>query len=53
VRSPANADRLASFIGLNGARDLGRTKVTRLKLKSSVLSPAGPRYTDLREYALA
>lgn len=53
VRSPANADRLASFIGRNGLRDLGRTMVTRLKLKSSVLSPTGPSYTDLREYALA
>ena len=52
VRSPLNGGALASFIQLNAARDLGETRITSLKLKSSVLSPSGPAYTDLREYGL-
>ncbi len=52
VRSPLNAGELASFIQANSRRDFGVTRIASLKLKSSVLSPGGPVYTDIREYAL-
>ncbi len=52
VRSPLNGAALTSFIQLNAGRDYGATRITSLKLKSSVLSPGGPTYADLREYAL-
>lgn len=52
VRSPRNGEVLASFIQKNSARDFGRTRIDSLKLKSSVLTPKGPIYSDVREYAL-
>jgi RNA 2',3'-cyclic 3'-phosphodiesterase len=52
VRSPLNGGALVSFLQLNAARDLGETRITSLKLKSSLLSPSGPSYTDVREYGL-
>ena len=52
VKSPLNGGALASFLQLNAARDLGETRITSLKLKSSLLSPSGPAYTDVREYGL-
>jgi RNA 2',3'-cyclic 3'-phosphodiesterase len=52
VKSPLNGGALVSFLQLNGARDLGETRITSLKLKSSILSPSGPAYTDVREYGL-
>jgi RNA 2',3'-cyclic 3'-phosphodiesterase len=52
VRSPLNGGALAPFLQLNTARDLGETRIESLILKSSVLSPSGPAYTDLREYVL-
>jgi len=53
VRSPLNAGPLISFLQLNASRDFGATRITSLKLKSSVLSPVGPKYADVGEYALA
>jgi len=52
VRSPINSGALTSLLESNARRDLGGTRITSLKLKSSVLSPAGPTYTDVKEYAL-
>ncbi|MDG7006124.1 MAG: RNA 2',3'-cyclic phosphodiesterase [Nitrososphaerota archaeon] len=52
VRSPRNLEALAAFILENASRDFGRTVISSLKLKSSALTPAGPVYTDLREYVL-
>jgi 2'-5' RNA ligase len=52
VRSPLNSSALISFLQTNAGRDLGETRVTSLKLKSSVLLPSGPAYTDVREYGL-
>jgi 2'-5' RNA ligase len=52
VRSPLNSNALISFLQTNAGRDLGETRVASLKLKSSVLLPSGPAYTDVREYGL-
>ncbi len=52
VRSSRNVDALVAFTRQNGSRVFGRTKVESLKLKSSLLTPRGPVYTDVREYAL-
>jgi 2'-5' RNA ligase len=50
VRSPRNLERLASFVQENASREFGRTRIAGLKFKSSVLTPKGPVYRDLREY---
>ena len=52
VKSPLNGGALISFLQLNAARNLGETRITSLKLKSSQLSPIGPTYADIREYSL-
>jgi 2'-5' RNA ligase len=52
VRSAVNGAGLASFLASNGGRDLGLCTIGSLKLKSSILSPRGPTYSDLREYPL-
>ena len=52
VRSPRNAGALASFLQANADRSFGETRIGGVKLKSSVLSPSGPTYQDVREYAL-
>lgn len=52
VRSAANAAELTSFIQRNSEREFGSTRIASLKLKSSVLSPRGATYSDVREYAL-
>ena len=52
VRSPRNHDALAAVIRACSTRDFGRTAITALKLKSSSLTPNGPTYRDVREYAL-
>jgi 2'-5' RNA ligase len=52
VRGPRNKGSLASFVRRNAALDFGRTGIASLKLKSSVLTPSGPIYSDVREYAL-
>jgi RNA 2',3'-cyclic 3'-phosphodiesterase len=52
VRSSRNSEALVAFVRENTKREFGRTKVTSLKLKSSLLTPNGPIYKDVREYAL-
>jgi len=52
VRSPRNVSSLASYVTTNSEREFGRTHIGSLKLKSSLLTPSGPIYTNLREYAL-
>ena len=52
VGSPRNKDALVAFVRRNQTLDFGRTKIDRLKLKSSLLTPNGPIYSDVKEYAL-
>jgi RNA 2',3'-cyclic 3'-phosphodiesterase len=52
VRSPRKLEALISFVRDNSSREFGRTRVTTLKLKSSVLTPKGAVYSDVKEYAL-
>jgi len=52
VRSPMNMGGLVSFLEHNADREFGTTRISSLKLKSSLLAPSGPTYTDVREYAL-
>ena len=52
VRSSRNVDALVAFAQKNASRVFGRTKVEHLRLKSSLLTPKGPVYTDVREYVL-
>jgi RNA 2',3'-cyclic 3'-phosphodiesterase len=52
VRSSRNSEALAAFVQRNASRDFGRTRISSLKLKSSLLTPKGPIYTDVREYGL-
>ena len=52
VRSSRNIDALVAFARQNSSRVFGRTKISSLKLKSSLLTPKGAVYTNVREYAL-
>ncbi len=52
VHSPKNKDALVKLIRDRSDTDFGRTEITTLKLKSSTLTPKGPIYRDVREYAL-
>jgi len=52
VRGPRNKEALASYVRNSRALDFGRTRIATLKLKSSVLTPSGPIYSDVREYAM-
>jgi 2'-5' RNA ligase len=52
VRSPRNHDALVAVLRDYSTRGFGRTPITALKLKSSSLTPSGPVYRDVREYAL-
>ena len=52
VRSPRNSDSLSAVLRDYSAKEFGRTEINSLKLKSSDLTPAGPIYRDLKEYAL-
>ncbi len=52
VRGPRNKEALVSYVRKNAALDFGTTKIRSLKLKSSLLTPSGPIYSDIREYAL-
>lgn len=53
VRSPRNQEALTALIRGCSGREFGATTITSLKLKSSTLSPRGPTYADVREYALS
>jgi len=52
VRSPRNHEALVALLRDYSMREFGRTDVSSLKLKSSVLAPTGPTYRDVKEYAL-
>ena len=52
VRSPRNLEALAAMLRDCSTRDFGRTPITALKLKASTLTPTGPTYRDIKEYAL-
>ncbi len=52
VRSPMNIGGLISLLQQNAGREFGATRVSSLKLKSSVLAPTGPTYPVVREYPL-
>ncbi len=52
VKDPRNAGGLASLINSTSQKSFGRTRLTSLKLKSSVLAPTGPVYADIGVYSL-
>jgi 2'-5' RNA ligase len=52
VRSSRDIEGLVTFARENEKREFGKTRVASLKLKSSLLTPNGPIYKDIREYAL-
>ena len=52
VRSPRNLEPLVAFVRGSADREFGPTRVETLKLKSSLLTPNGAVYTDLRRYPL-
>ncbi len=52
VRSGRNFRQLEQFLLDNSDRPFGVVRLSHLKLKSSVLSPGGPIYSDLGDYPL-
>lgn len=52
VRSGRNKQELARYVQENAARAFGASPIRTLKLKSSVLGPNGPTYTDVKVYSL-
>jgi RNA 2',3'-cyclic 3'-phosphodiesterase len=52
VRSSRNIEGLVAFARKSAEREFGRTRIVSLKLKSSLLTPNGPIYKDIREYVL-
>lgn len=53
VRSRRGSRELADCLRNNGGRSFGVTPLRTLKLKSSLLTPRGPVYSDVGEYSLA
>ncbi len=52
VRSGRNARQLGDFLRTNSDRSFGVTTLSELKLKSSLLTPSGPVYSDVGVYHL-
>lgn len=52
VRSPRNHEALVAVLRDCSTKEFGRTEITALKLKASSLTPNGPTYRDVKEYAL-
>jgi 2'-5' RNA ligase len=52
LRSRREPRELASLLSANSDRDFGPLALKDLKLKSSVLSPSGPTYSDVGVYPL-
>jgi RNA 2',3'-cyclic 3'-phosphodiesterase len=52
VRSPRNLPKLAALVRENKMKHFGTTRISSLKLKSSTLTPRGPIYQDIKEYAI-
>lgn len=50
VRSGKNKEKLVEFVRNNKTLELGRTKIEKLRLKLSRLTPAGPEYSDLHVF---
>lgn len=50
VRSGRNREALVNAIGANSSRVFGKIKLEGIKLKSSVLTPRGPVYSDVGVY---
>jgi len=53
VRSVRGIGELTSVLRSNSDRSFGEVRLAELKLKSSVLGPRGPTYTDIGVYPLA
>jgi 2'-5' RNA ligase len=53
MRSRSGSESLTSVLRTNAERSFGVVRLTKLKLKSSNLTPRGPIYTDVGEYPLA
>ncbi|HUI85854.1 MAG TPA: RNA 2',3'-cyclic phosphodiesterase [Nitrososphaerales archaeon] len=52
VRTGKNREALSSFIQGNSSRVFGKAPLVEIKLKSSVLTPKGPIYSDVGVYPL-
>lgn len=52
VRSGRNREALSSFIRQNSDRTFGTVRLSEIKLKSSLLTPKGPIYSDIGVYPL-
>jgi 2'-5' RNA ligase len=52
LRSGRQSKELASLLNANSNRTFGPLALKQLKLKSSVLSPTGPTYSDVGVYSL-
>ena len=50
VRSGRSKDRLVDFIHENKTKDFGTSQIRNLRLKLSLLTPAGPEYSDLHVF---
>ena len=53
ARSGRNMANVQEIIKSNGVTDFGTYRIDRILLKKSVLSPAGPAYSTVREVTLA
>jgi 2'-5' RNA ligase len=52
VRSGRNLRQLGDLLARDSERQFGTAALTELKLKSSVLSPSGPVYSDVGVFPL-
>lgn len=52
VRSGKNKEKLIKLIETNKDRQFGKLRISEIKLKSSILRPSGPVYSDLEVYRL-
>lgn len=52
VRSDRNMRQLGELLRTNSTRQFGTAMLSELKLKSSVLTPTGPVYTDIGAYRM-
>ena len=50
VRSGRNKEKLAEFIKAHRSNDFGSSEIKNLRLKLSMLTPAGPEYSDLHVF---
>ena len=50
VRSGRNKEDLIEFVRENKHREFGSTRIEKLRLKLSTLTPSGPQYSDLHAF---